>query len=719
MRLALFLLALPLSIAAGNQHEGLGPHNYRRSQFSSSQAASSSSVLSSTFPSSSASKSSSSAVAHSTFTSSSNSIPPKSASVSSSATPTPTAFAATPVVAAASSSSCASSYTGARMITGTGTLPKPTSFVTKAANNNQLMLDGKKFTIVGPSGDLGSWERGKDMAADAITCVRYLLDLSRRGYIGAEGYPPATWTNEATSQIQTMDKNHLIMDGTNGIYNYTTKETAPGLGIQATQVMSDHGSPGAPSAPACPHISFPPFTFQRFSNMRCPDAFYFIPRTRPSVAAKHLPTTVFLLGAGYIGGAILQELIDSDCYSISVLVRNKDQAAYLRKMGVTAVLADLDSTAVIRRATTRSDIILHTAASDHLPSIAAVLDGLRDKRSSSTPAVFLHLSGTGAIMDQSDGTETSDFIYSDKRPDQIDARPEGSGHKAAHVLISNAVRKGKVGSAKVAIVMPPLIYGVGKGPFNKLSSQIPGLMRRSIADGHVSIVGSGANILNLTSFYLHLISHLRTSSPPNNLFWFTETSSTTFLSLSLAVHSLLSSKGLVDSEPKSIHQYNTLFSNNARSRAERLRELGWTASETAETVREAMEGRMRIVTINKYALGQRRSEKTTHSKNEVPEQSFESLYGPVFIAEAADEVALGFAEELLAFALETDEAKEAAELAEDLDSRALEEEDLAAGVEECTAFCDSVATTSGELRRSTYLQEKLTFDARYRDHQYE
>lgn len=66
-------------------------------------------------------------------------------------------------------------------------------------------------------------------------------------------------------------------------------------------------------------------------------------------------------------------------------------------------------------------------------------------------------------MDKSDGTETSDFIYSDKRPEELDALPEGSGHKAAHVLITNAVRERKVGSAKVAIVMPPLIYGVGDG----------------------------------------------------------------------------------------------------------------------------------------------------------------------------------------------------------------------------------------------------------------
>lgn len=46
---------------------------------------------------------------------------------------------------------CAPPYIATSMITGTGTLPKPTSFVTKVYRSNQLMLNGSPFTIVGPS----------------------------------------------------------------------------------------------------------------------------------------------------------------------------------------------------------------------------------------------------------------------------------------------------------------------------------------------------------------------------------------------------------------------------------------------------------------------------------------------------------------------------------------------------------------------------------------
>ncbi|KAL8279268.1 hypothetical protein RQP46_008305 [Phenoliferia psychrophenolica] len=63
------------------------------------------------------------------------------------------------------------------------------------------------------------------------------------GYIGAEGYPPLAWTNAAAAQIRAIDTNHLIIDGTNGIYNYSSKATAPGLNAGSVNLMSDHGYP--------------------------------------------------------------------------------------------------------------------------------------------------------------------------------------------------------------------------------------------------------------------------------------------------------------------------------------------------------------------------------------------------------------------------------------------------------------------------------------------
>lgn len=46
---------------------------------------------------------------------------------------------------------CAPTYTADQTITGTGTLPKPSTFVRKDPNSQVLQLDGTPFTIVGPN----------------------------------------------------------------------------------------------------------------------------------------------------------------------------------------------------------------------------------------------------------------------------------------------------------------------------------------------------------------------------------------------------------------------------------------------------------------------------------------------------------------------------------------------------------------------------------------
>lgn len=77
-------------------------------------------------------------------------------------TPTPTtstSTSTTPSVAPADTTAvyvtggtCAASYTVATTtVTGTGTLPKATSFVSRAATGQGLLLNGLPFTIAGPS----------------------------------------------------------------------------------------------------------------------------------------------------------------------------------------------------------------------------------------------------------------------------------------------------------------------------------------------------------------------------------------------------------------------------------------------------------------------------------------------------------------------------------------------------------------------------------------
>lgn len=71
-----------------------------------------------------------------------------------------------------------------------------------------------------------AWETGNELGA----------------YIGKEGYPPAAWTTTIAATIKSYSRS-LIIDGSGGFYNYSTKQVAPGLNVANIDMMSDHGYP--------------------------------------------------------------------------------------------------------------------------------------------------------------------------------------------------------------------------------------------------------------------------------------------------------------------------------------------------------------------------------------------------------------------------------------------------------------------------------------------
>ncbi|GAA6021591.1 hypothetical protein JCM10207_005077 [Rhodosporidiobolus poonsookiae] len=63
------------------------------------------------------------------------------------------------------------------------------------------------------------------------------------GYMNAEMWPPAAWTTAIINSIKKYDKNHLVVDGTAGIWNYTTGATPEGLQVSTVDMVTDHGYP--------------------------------------------------------------------------------------------------------------------------------------------------------------------------------------------------------------------------------------------------------------------------------------------------------------------------------------------------------------------------------------------------------------------------------------------------------------------------------------------
>lgn len=210
---------------------------------------------------------------------------------------------------------------------------------------------------------------------------------------------------------------------------------------------------------------------------------------------------LFLLGVGFIGGSVLQSLIDSKQYDISALTRSEAQATRLKELGVKPIFGTLHDEELIAETTLKNDIIIHAATADDIPSVRAILAGLAKRPASSPRAHYIHTSGSECLFSfvhpseqhtvhfgptsvtplslslhcsmltnrplstagLLTGTDDNSFIFSDKRPKDIDALPDTASHRDVDLLIKNAVDSGKIGNARAAIILPPLIYGIGNG----------------------------------------------------------------------------------------------------------------------------------------------------------------------------------------------------------------------------------------------------------------
>ncbi|BGP27822.1 hypothetical protein JCM10295v2_006800 [Rhodotorula toruloides] len=78
---------------------------------------------------------------------------------------------------------------------------------------------------------------------DDPTIIAWETGNELGGYINAEIWPPAAWTTAIAAWIRKYDRKHLIIDGTNGFWNYTTGATSPGLKVPGVDIVSDHGYP--------------------------------------------------------------------------------------------------------------------------------------------------------------------------------------------------------------------------------------------------------------------------------------------------------------------------------------------------------------------------------------------------------------------------------------------------------------------------------------------
>ncbi|KAF2755989.1 NAD(P)-binding protein [Pseudovirgaria hyperparasitica] len=218
---------------------------------------------------------------------------------------------------------------------------------------------------------------------------------------------------------------------------------------------------------------------------------------------------IFLTGGtGYIGGDVLYTIVHTHPeYDISALVRDSTKGALFAKQypQLRLVYGTLDDTQLLAKEAAAADIVVHCAHADHVASAEALIKGLTGKPSGK--GFLIHTGGSGILC--ADDLETgrygepSDQVYDDwDGLSVVTSLPDSAPHR----IVDKVVLAGASDALKTAIVCPPTIYGLGRGPGNHRSIQAYSMTRTTLKRGKGVRVGKGLN--NWTMVHVHDLSGL-------------------------------------------------------------------------------------------------------------------------------------------------------------------------------------------------------------------
>ncbi|KAI1454663.1 hypothetical protein F4805DRAFT_304602 [Annulohypoxylon moriforme] len=314
----------------------------------------------------------------------------------------------------------------------------------------------------------------------------------------------------------------------------------------------------------------------------------------------------FLLGAtGYIGGDALKAILDQypeQEPNFSVLVRDEKKGDSVKAAypNIRIVHGSLDDTELLVGESAKADIVLHLAHADHVSAANAIITGLKQRSSEGKTSYYIHCSGAGILLydDIVAGRygEPSSKTYDDwDGVSELTSFPDPAPHRNVDKIVLEAGQDSRI---KTAVVSPPCIYGIGRGPGNQRSVQIPWLIEHFIRRGKAFQVGEGqaywnnVHVHDLSDLYALLFKEALSGENKKEVwgtdgFYFAENGGTIWGDTSTKVAEILRSKGLLKDttieklsaeEAAKIFPYAPpVWGQNSRSSAIRARKLlGWT-----------------------------------------------------------------------------------------------------------------------------------------------
>ncbi len=323
------------------------------------------------------------------------------------------------------------------------------------------------------------------------------------------------------------------------------------------------------------------------------------------------PIKLFVTGAtGYIGGSVLTKILQSASkgkYNTTVFTRSEASVPKFKELGVTPLMGDLDSADILRQAAGDSDAVLHLAHADHWPAARALVDGLNTN--DGKRRLFIHNSGAGILADEAMGNYAAEKIYNDLDIETIHNIPLTQPHKD----IEDYIFKNSTNYDPI-IVCPPTIFGVGSGPFNRYSKQLPLLIKGFLKAGKAGTLGKGLSrwshihVDDLSSLYVFLLEKALEGKADTgyNGFYFSETGEhawkdiTAKIAEELYKNKAITSPDVTEFTNEEVETFlgkkaPYLIGSNSRSRSKRAGKLGWKPNESNPTIFEHIEQEVKII----------------------------------------------------------------------------------------------------------------------------
>ncbi|KAK7193459.1 hypothetical protein DPSP01_000021 [Paraphaeosphaeria sporulosa] len=325
---------------------------------------------------------------------------------------------------------------------------------------------------------------------------------------------------------------------------------------------------------------------------------------------------VFATGVtGYVGGDALHTILQAHPdWQYSFLVRDRTRLGSIANEypSIRVVVGDLSKIELLKSEAAAADIVLHFASSDDAPAMRAILEGLG---SDSKTRFLIHTSGTANLLydDFVNGSvgNKSNKVYDDLGDiTTITSFPDAVFHRPVDKAVLEASIK--YPNIKTAVVCPPAIIGIGRGPGNTRTIQVPMLVELSRKRGKAFQLGKGeatwnfVHIHDLSDVYFRLTE--AAAAGGGNADWgleayyFAEAGELEWGALTKTVAALLHEAGALGSaevdalsaeEAGKIDPFFGMAAGmNSRCRASRARKvLGWIpkVEDFEESLREAVE----------------------------------------------------------------------------------------------------------------------------------